>query len=54
VKPKSRDIVAAAAGKGRTTVSQAEKVVAAAEADPALLPVVERMDKTGNVSAAAR
>jgi N6-adenosine-specific RNA methylase IME4 len=54
VKPKSRDIVAAATGKGRTTVSQAEKVVQAAEADPSLLPVVERMDKTGNVSAAVR
>jgi len=52
--PKSRDVVAAATGKGRTTVSLAEKVVAAAEADPSLLPVVEKMDKTGNVAAAVR
>ena len=35
-KGESRDIVAAQTGKGRTTVSQAEKVAAAAEADPSL------------------
>jgi len=52
--PKSRDIVAAQTGRGRTTVSQAEKVVEAAEADPSLLPIVEKMDKTGNVSAAVK
>jgi len=53
-KGETRDVVAAATGKAATTIRNAEAVVQAAEADPALLPIVERMDETGNVNAALR
>jgi len=51
---KSRDVAAAVTGKSATTLRKAEAVVAAAEADPSLAPIVAKMDETGNVNAALR
>jgi len=54
-KGKTRDKVAAAVGMGRTTYDSAKSVVAAAKDDPETFgPIVEEMDRTGNVSGAAR
>jgi site-specific DNA-methyltransferase (adenine-specific) len=46
---KTRDKVAEAVGMSGRTYDKAKEVVAAAEADPALVPVVEEMDRTGKV-----
>ncbi len=53
-KGKTRDAVAAATGKSEKTIRKAEAVVAAAEADPSLLPIVQRMDASGKVEKAFR
>jgi hypothetical protein len=46
----SRDKIAKATGKSHTTLSKAEKVVEAAEAEPEKFgPLVEEMDRTGKV-----
>jgi hypothetical protein len=45
----TRDKVADAVGMSPRTYEKAKKVVEAAEADPALAPVVEEMDRTGKV-----
>lgn len=50
----SRVAVATAVGKAETSLRKAEAVIKAAEKNPELLPVVEEMDRTGNVSKAAR
>jgi ParB family chromosome partitioning protein len=50
----TRDKVGAAVGMGGSKYEAAKKVMAAAKADPALAPVVEEMDRTGNVSRALR
>lgn len=51
---RAKDIAAAAVGMSRPTLEKATEVVEAAEADPALQPIVEKMDETGNVSGAHR
>jgi len=53
-KGETRDKVAEKVGIGRTKLKQAEAVVAAKEADPELAPIADKMDATGNVSAAFR
>lgn len=50
----TRDRVAKKAGGGRTTLKKAEEVVAAAEANPALTPLVEKMDRTRKVDGVHR
>jgi ParB-like chromosome segregation protein Spo0J len=52
--PRVADVAAAAAGMDRRTYEGAKKVVAAAKDNPALRPVVEKMNETGNVTAAVR
>jgi ParB-like chromosome segregation protein Spo0J len=55
VKGKSRDKTAKRAGTGRTRLKQAEEVVAAAEADPAVFgEIAAKMDATDNVGQAVR
>jgi ParB family chromosome partitioning protein len=49
---KTRDRVAEAVGMSGRTYEKARKVVEAAEADPAILPLVEDMDRTGKVDPA--
>jgi ParB family chromosome partitioning protein len=49
---KARDKVAEAVGMSGRTYEKAKAVVAAAEANPALAPVVEDMDRTGKVDPA--
>jgi ParB-like chromosome segregation protein Spo0J len=49
---KSRDKVAARTGYGRTTLEKAEAVVDAAEENPELAHVVDKMDETGKVDPA--
>jgi N6-adenosine-specific RNA methylase IME4/ParB-like chromosome segregation protein Spo0J len=51
---KARDKVAAKVGMGRSTLTKAEVVVSAAEADPELAAIAAKMDSTGNVNAAYR
>lgn len=51
---RSEDRIAAAVGMSRNTLAKATKVVEAAAADPALQPIVDAMDETGNVEAAHR
>lgn len=53
-KPAARDVAAAAVGVAPQTYARAKAVVEAAERDPDLAPVVEAMDRTGNVAAAYR
>lgn len=48
------DVAAAVVGMGTRTYEKAKQVVAAAKENPALKPVVEKMNATGNVSAAVR
>lgn len=50
----TRQAVAAVTGLSHGKVEAAEKVIAAAEADPSLAPIVEKMNATGNVAAAVR
>jgi ParB family chromosome partitioning protein len=50
--PPSRDIAAAAVGWSGPTYAKARKVVKAAEEDPEFQPLVEEMDRTGNISRA--
>ena len=50
---KTRLRVAEAVGLSFDTLRKAEVVVDAAQADPSLAPVVEEMDRTGNVNRAA-
>ncbi len=47
---RAKDKAAAAVGVSRPTYEKAKAVVEAAERDPVLAPVVEAMDRTGNVS----
>ena len=47
---KALDHVAQAVGMSRPTYTKAKEVIEAAEANPALLPMVEEMDKTGKVT----
>lgn len=54
VKGQTRDQVAAAVGMSGKTYETAKKVVAAAQEKPELKPVVQEMDRTGNVTKAAR
>lgn len=51
---RAKDIAAAAVGMSRPTLEKAAEVVAAAQQDPALQEVVDKMDATGNVSGAHR
>lgn len=51
---RTRDIVAASVGMGRTAYQQAKAVIQAAAENPALLPIVEKMDATGSVAGAVR
>jgi ParB/RepB/Spo0J family partition protein len=51
-KAKTRDRVAKAVGMSGRTYEKAKEVVAAAEKNPKLAPVVEEMDRTGNVERA--
>jgi N6-adenosine-specific RNA methylase IME4/ParB-like chromosome segregation protein Spo0J len=53
-KGEARDKVAEAVGKPRTSLAKAAEVVKAAEENPALVPLVEQMDKTGNVDPSYR
>ena len=46
------EAAAEATGTSPSTLGRAERVVLAAEADPELKPVVEEMDRTGNVAGA--
>ena len=51
----ARDLVAKATRKGRTTLTKAEEIVAAAEANPKVLGgLVEKMDSTGKVDGVYR
>jgi ParB family chromosome partitioning protein len=50
----TRDKVAEAVGMSGRTYEKVKQVVAAAEADPSLQPVVEEMDRTRNVDRAHR
>jgi hypothetical protein len=52
--PQVRDAAAAAVGWSGPTYAKAKAVVDAATAEPALQPLVDMMDQTGNVSAAYR
>ena len=54
VKGKTRDKVASCVGMSERTFEKAEIVVDAAAANPALAPIVEEMDATGNVDRAFR
>jgi N6-adenosine-specific RNA methylase IME4/ParB-like chromosome segregation protein Spo0J len=51
-KARAKDKTAAAVGVDRKTLAKAEAVVAAADADPRFAPLVEQMDRTGNVHGA--
>lgn len=51
---RTREAVAEAVGMGKTTLAQATAVVDAAKENPELAPVVEEMNRTGNVAAAHR
>jgi len=53
-KAEARDITASRTGIGWQKLQKAEVVVEAAKQDPDLQELVEKMDKTGNVSAAYR
>jgi ParB-like nuclease domain len=53
-RPQARDIAAAHTSMSPKIYSKARVVVEAAKADPDLQELVEKMDKTGNVSAAYR
>lgn len=49
---KTRDKAAEYVGMSGRTLEKARRVVEAAEADPALLPLVEKMDETGKIDGA--
>ncbi|MBI4326844.1 MAG: hypothetical protein HY674_16510 [Chloroflexi bacterium] len=53
-KGRGNDAIAAAGGVSRKTYEKIKAVVAAAKADPALVPIVEEMDRMGNVNRVAR
>ena len=54
VRGDTRDIVGHSVGMGGTTYQQAKEVITAAEANPALAPIVEEMNLTGKVAPALR
>jgi N6-adenosine-specific RNA methylase IME4 len=51
---RTRDVVGAAVGMSGKTYQQAKAVIQAAAENPALLPIVEKMDATGSVAGAVR